>query len=100
MTNKETRFSAWMRNGRLSFLCWLLVLCAYVALRFAGIADDVVTNTLIAFTGVLVGNLGIAQGIRSARTEERTYRTARKVDNLEQFAAEAHPDKAGPSNDE
>lgn len=79
----ESRFALWMRNGRLSFLTWLIVLFAYIGFRLAGIEDPAITNTLIALTGVLVGNLGIAQGQRVAKQEQRAKSTARKVDDLE-----------------
>jgi hypothetical protein len=72
-----------MRNGRASFVAWVISLAAYVACRFAKIDAPEVTYGLIGFTGLLVGNLGIAQGRRSARVEERSAETRRQVRQLE-----------------
>lgn len=87
MVAAESRYAAWMRNGRASFLAWLLVLGVYVGFRFASIEDPVVTNALIGFTGLLVGNLGIAQGQKQARTEQRAKVNAERLDDLETGAA-------------
>jgi hypothetical protein len=72
-----------MRNGRASFVAWVISLAAYIACRFAKIEAPEVTYGLIGFTGLLVGNLGIAQGRRTARTEEQTVRTRDRVSQLE-----------------
>jgi hypothetical protein len=76
-----------MRNGRASFLAWVIALAAYIACRFAKIDAPEVTYGLIGFTGLLVGNLGIAQGQRTAKAEQRTKTNTRRLDNLENGAA-------------
>lgn len=83
MAEKESRFAPWMRNGRASFLAWVIVLAAYMGCRLASIEAPEVTNALIGFTGLLVGNLGIAQGQRTARVERAAVETRRQVRQLE-----------------
>jgi cell division protein FtsB len=85
-----------MRNGRASFLAWVISLAAYIACRFAKIEAPEVTYGLIGFTGLLVGNLGIAQGKRNARVEERSVETRRQVRQLEDDA-ETSRDRADES---
>jgi hypothetical protein len=80
----ESVLSPWMRNGRASFLAWVIALAAYVACRFAKIDAPEVTYGLIGFTGLLIGNLGLAQSKRSARTEERSVRTRDRISQLEE----------------
>jgi hypothetical protein len=83
----ESRLSPWMRNGRASFLAWVIALAAYIACRFAKIDAPEVTYGLIGFTGLLVGNLGIAQGQRTAKAEQRTKTNTARLDDLENGAA-------------
>lgn len=75
-----------MRNGRLSFITWLLMLAVYTGFRAFGIQDTVITNAVIGFTGLLIGNLGIAQGARQTKTEERAKDSAKRIEQLEDAA--------------
>jgi hypothetical protein len=84
VADNESRLSPWMRNGRASFLAWVIALAAYLACSFAKVDAPEVTYGLIGFTGLLIGNLGLAQGKRNAQVEDRSKQTRRRVDQLEE----------------
>jgi hypothetical protein len=72
-----------MRNGRASFLAWVVALTAFIVCRALKLEAEEVKYALTAATGVFIANLGISQGQRTAKIEERSIETSRKVNRLE-----------------
>lgn len=86
-----------MQNGRLSFVVWVLMLCAYIGTLFAKIDAPHLTDAFVAITGVLVGNLGLTQSKKVAHAAENAEKAAveaaivsEKVDRLTADVAEQH----------
>jgi hypothetical protein len=79
-------YQAWLQNGRFTALVWAVVFVVFITFRVLRIDDGgAVTNAFVAMTGILVGNLGIAQGRRSARSEE-------DIEKLKATAIQQHPE--------
>lgn len=79
-------YQAWLQNGRFTALVWALVFVVFIMFRIFNIDDGgAVTNAFVAMTGILVGNLGIAQGRRSAKTET-------DIEKLKETAIQQHPE--------
>lgn len=79
-------YQTWLQNGRFAALIWAAVFIVFITFRVLHIDDGgAVTNAFVAMTGILVGNLGIAQGKRSAKTET-------DVERLKETAIQQHPE--------
>jgi hypothetical protein len=92
--NGSGGFQAWLQNGRLATVVWGIIFMTYVGFRLAKVDAPELTNAFVTMTGIWVGNLGISQGKRSAKTEARAIRTEEKVDQLKEVAIKQHPDSA------
>lgn len=66
MAEHETKWSVWMRNGRLATIAWVLVLGVNVGFKVAHIDAPSMDQLLTAMTGVWIGNLTIAQGRKAS----------------------------------
>ena len=69
----DTWFTKWLRNGRLSAICWLVVFVVWVVFQFADARPESIStlnNLLLTFSGILVGNLAISKDSKSKSKEE------------------------------
>lgn len=80
-------FQKWLHNGRASTIAMFLVFVVYVTFQLLHIHDEVITNVFVTMAGIWIGNLGIAQGRKTQRIEE-------KVNRLQEVAITHHPDAA------
>jgi len=76
MDNRESWFTKWLRNGRLSAVTFLLVFITWVSFQVAKIPAPLLDQLLLTISGVLVGNLAIKKGNEEKAVEQR-------VENLE-----------------
>jgi len=74
-----------MANGLIGTIVWCVVLVVYVTFRAFKIEDPLLGQAFLLLTGAWVGNLTIAQGRKTQRTEE-------KVEKLEQVVKREHPE--------
>ena len=80
----HSRWQRWLNDGRIATVAWFLVFIAYVGFRVANVNAPEITNAFVTITGIWVGNLGIAQGKKVAKVEEKAVIAKEKADVIEQ----------------
>lgn len=68
-----------MANGLLATIAWGVVLVTYCVFRAYGIEDPILGQVFLLLTGLWVGNLTLAQGKKTARTDEKVDRLIEAV---------------------
>lgn len=59
---EESKWTKWKRNGRLSFIVWVLGILIYATFKLAKIPAPELDALIAALTGLLVANLTIGKG--------------------------------------
>lgn len=89
------RFSRWMANGLLATVAWGVVLVIYCTFRAFKIEDPLLGQAFLLLTGAWVGTLTLAQGRKTAQTEqaaEKAKETAEKVEAKVETLTQASTD--------
>lgn len=91
MAAEKDGWQAWLQNGRLSTVAWVLVFITYIVFRIMNISDPAMTNAFVTVTGVWVGNLGIAQSKKQSRVEEKADHAVTVAESAQETATGSIP---------
>jgi hypothetical protein len=69
-SDDDSKWTLWMRNGRLATIVWFVVLAINVGFKVAKIEAPSMDQLLTAMTGVWIGNLTVAQQARRDKTKK------------------------------
>lgn len=83
-----SRFSRWQSSGLISTVAWFFVLTIYCVFKAFKIEDPILGQAFLLLTGAWVGTLTLAQGKKTAKTED-------DVEKLKEVAKKSHPDVVG-----
>jgi hypothetical protein len=90
----QTRFQKWMSDGIILFVVWLLTLITYIGFRLAKVDAPELFNAFVGLTGIWLSQLGLAQGRKVARVEQKVEAIAAKQEHTDDATKDAIDDAA------